>query len=178
MFFGMNRAYPIIPTPVVPPLYQPHNSASSGSNRSSTPHPETNPPQTTRKRHKSSLTFLNHTTQKLPIYSQQHEKPPSILKNKEKYSSSKGERGVSDIHAGTHNNDMNRMYDETDGYETGNVSRSQYEFYEGKESVEDEFQPNIPGTVIENCSHSTQIFVKVRNIIISFINSKCLREWF
>jgi hypothetical protein len=104
----------------------------------------------------------------LPIYSQQNEKLPSILKNRGKYSNSKHEGGVSDLHAGTHNNDMNVTYDETDGYERGNVSRSQYGLYQGQEGVEDEFQPNIPGTVIESCNHSTQIFVKVRSIVIIF----------
>lgn len=61
---------------------------------------------------------------------------------------------------------MNLTYDETDSYERGNVSVSQYESYQGQERVEDDFQPNIPGAVIENCNHSTQIFVKVRSNVI------------
>ena len=61
---------------------------------------------------------------------------------------------------------MNVPYEGADDYERGNVSRSQYELYRGQESVEEELQLNIPGAVIENCDHSTRIFVKVRSFII------------
>jgi hypothetical protein len=169
MFVGMNRAYPFIPTPVVPPLYESHNSASSGSNRSSPPHPESaRISQTSRKQHESSsVTALNHTSQKLAIYSQQNEKLPRILKNSGRYSNLRHERRLSDFNAGKGYSDMNVTCEEKGGYERGNVTGSQYQFYQGPDSVEDEFQPNIPGTVIENCNHSTQIFVKVRSTLLS-----------
>jgi hypothetical protein len=162
----MHRAYPILPTPVVLPLYHPPNSASCDSN--SPPHPEINSPSPTcSKRHKiPSLTASNYTSQNLPIYSQQNEKLVSILRNTGKCTKSKNNRRFSDLNLGTNNDDMNVTYEGTDDYDRGNVSRSQYELYRGQESVEDEFQLNIPGAVIESCNHSTQIFVKVRSFII------------
>ncbi|XP_069703305.1 uncharacterized protein [Periplaneta americana] len=157
---GMNRAYPIAPTPVVPPLYQPSNSPSSDSNRNSPARPEGNSPSPPFVKHQKSFSLgsINHS---LPTYTQQNEKLPSILKNKGNHSSSRTKKGVVDLNGGIYNDDMNLTYEETDDYERGSVSRSQYELYRGQDSVEDDFQPNIPGAVIENCNHSTQIFVKV-----------------
>jgi len=93
---------------------------------------------------------------------------PSVLKNSRKYSNLRNKRGVLDLNAETHNNDMNLTHEDINDYERGDVSRSQYELYQDQDSAEDEFQPNIPGAVIENCNHSTQIFVKVRNFIRIF----------
>lgn len=163
----MHRAYPILPTPVVPPLYHPPNSASGDSNINSPPFPEINSPSPPcSKRHQiSSLISRNHTSQNLPIYSQQNEKLVSILRSRGRYTKSRNNRGVSDLNLGINSDDMNVTYEEADDYERGNVSRSEYELYRGQETVEDELQLNIPGAVVENCNHSTQIFVKVRSFI-------------
>jgi hypothetical protein len=101
----------------------------------------------------------------LTLYNLQNEKLSSVLKNKGIYSNSRHKRGFSDFNARTYNDDMNLTYEEGDDYERGNIRRSQYELCRAQESVEDEFQPNIPGAVIDHCSHATQIFVKVRSLI-------------
>jgi len=164
----MHRAYPILPTPVVLPLYYPPNSASGDSNRSSPPHPEINSPSPPfSKRQKiPSLVACNHTSQNLPVYSQQNEKLISILRNRGKCTKARNNRGFLDLNLGTNNDDMNVTYEGADDNERGNVSRSQYELYRGQESVEEELQLNIPGAVIETCDHNTRIFVKVRSFII------------
>lgn len=163
----MNRTYPFTPTPVVLPLYQPPESASS-----SPLHSETEPasPSSTKPLKSSSLTSLNHITQNLTLYNQQNERRTS-LRNKGMYSKSRHEKEFSDFNAGTYNDDMSLTSEEVDDYKRGNIRRSQYELYRAHNSIEDELQPNIPGAVIDHCSHTTQIFVKVRSMIRSSLNN-------
>ncbi|KAJ9590758.1 hypothetical protein L9F63_016274 [Diploptera punctata] len=151
----MNRACPIVPTPVVQPLYQPSNSVTSDSNRSSPNKVDTNSPSNQRK---TSTPYTHHKSQSLPIYINQNEKLLSFVKNKVPNSRNKKVNPEND---GDYDDDMDVTCEETDKYEKRHLHRSNYDLH--RDINEDEFQQNIPGTVTENCNHSTQIFVKVMN---------------
>ena len=117
---GMNRACPIIPTPVVPPLYQPSNSVSSDYSSRSSPNKATTP-------------YTHHKSLSLPIYISENEK-------------------VS--HKVNHDDDQDVACEQ----DRRHLHRSNYDLYR-----EDQ---NIPGTVTDNCNHSTQIFVKVSTVFL------------
>ncbi|PSN49141.1 hypothetical protein C0J52_14887 [Blattella germanica] len=153
---GMNRACPIVPPPVVPPLYQPSNSASSDSNRSSPLKADTTSPSPI-PADRNKRIYTHHKSRSLPTYITQCEKVPSILKNKGKFTNSRNKKVNPEPNTSTYDEDE---LDVACEYERRNLNSHRNSLHEHNE---DHFQPNIPGTVTENCNHSTQIFVKVMN---------------